>query len=454
MGRVRSKANALSRLLDTISRPVYVVDRHRRLIYCNAACGDLLGVDPAELIGQLCEYRAPAETSSTQLVHCFCPPPETFAGTRLEQPVTLIHQTGRAIEKYGLFIPLGADRTTCAGVLVVLLSEQAAHTLSSEEIELDAPQLHQRLVQFRKDMLVDNNEPLDELIGRSRAMRRIRAQIQLASQGAANILVLGPTGSGREHIAQTIHRLTVPEEAGPVAPILCPVMDAELLQTAIRTFARQTSDLPTRIPPALLLLDVDQLRPDAQAELMGFLDLPGFHLLAIATATESLLSLARQDRYRSDLAELLSTLVIDVPPLRQRREDIPLLAQHFVEKFNARGGPQHTGFDPAALDELTNYDCPGNVDELAEVVADSCQRATDAVIETEALADRLRWAADADAHPVRPLEPISLDQVLLDVEKEMLQRALRLSKGNKTKAANLLGIPRARLHRRLQHFGL
>ena len=453
MGRARSKANALSRLLDTIARPVYVVDRHGMLVYCNAACGDVLGIDTAQLVGRNCAYRAPAGDSAAQLVNCFCPPPETFGGSRLEQDVTLVHQTGRSIDMHGLFIPLGPDRATCAGVLVVLLPKNAAATETAPDIELDADQLHQRLVQFRTDMLV-GDVAVDELVGRSRALRRIRAQIRLASHGATHVLVLGPKGSGREHIARALHQQTACHEGGPMAPVLCPVMDAELLQTAIRSFVRQTADFPSQIPPSLLLLEVDQLPPDAQAELMGFLDLPGFHLFTVATAREPLVVLARQDRFRTDLAQMLSTLVIEVPPLRERREDIPLLTQHFVEKFNSQGGPQRTGFAPEALDELTGYEWPGNIDELAAVVAESCQHAAGPLIDTGDLADRLRWAADAEAHPARPPEPISLDQLLRDVEKEMLERALRLSKGNKTRAANLLGIPRARLHRRIDHFGL
>ncbi len=453
MGRVRSKANALARLLDTITRPVYVVDRHRVLIYCNAACGDLIGVDPAKLVGQECAYHAPTENTVEALVSCFCPPPRTFAGQGMDQDVTLVHQDGHALEMRAHCIPLGADRVTCAGVLVVLLPVDSAGKQPSADIELDAAALHQRLARYSADIQVSAG-PLDELVGRSRGMRRVREQIKLAAAGPTHVLILGPPGSGREHIARAIHRETARHEAGPLVPVLCSAMDAELLQDAIRSFARQTADLPSPTPPAILLLEVDQLPYDAQIELMGFLDLPGFHLYTVATARQSLLSLAAQDKFQVDLAHALSTLVIDVPPLCQRREDIPLLAQHFVEKFNGLGGQQHEGFSADALDELTGYDWPENVDELAATVMQCCQQAHGEVIQTDELTAHIRWAADADAHPVQAVEPISLDQLLLDVEREMILRALRLTKGNKTKAANLLDIPRARLHRRIEHLGL
>lgn len=456
MGRVRSKANALSRLLDTITRPIYVVDRHRTLVYCNAACGDLIGIDASQLIGLQCDYRAPAGNEIGQLVSCFSPPPAAFNGERLDQDLTFVHQAGQTIQLRGQFIPLGADRVTCAGVLVVLLPVDATNSKLNSitpNIELDASALHEQLVRFRRDILL-GKDPLDELVGQSRALRRIRAQVRLGASGATNVVVLGVPGTGRERIARAIHYETAPHAAGPLAPVLCPVMDPELLQVAIRTFVRETTNFPSAAPQTMLLLEVDQLPRDAQIELIGFLDLPGFHLHTVATARQSLLELADQNAFQPDLAHALSTLVIDVPPLRQRREDIPLLAQYFVEKYNSLGGPQRAGFSPAALDELTGYDWPENVDELAAIVAESCRRARGALIEPDDLADQLQWAADADARPQHAPEPILLDELLLDVEREVIERALRLTKGNKTKAARLLGINRARLHRRLEHFGL
>ena len=186
----------------------------------------------------------------------------------------------------------------------------------------------------------------------------------------------------------------------------------------------------------------------------GFLTLPGFELHTVATAETPLLDLAEQGRFRADLAHALSTLVIDMPPLAARSEDIPLLCQFFVEKFNKQGERQFSGFAPPAIDELCGYGWPDNIDELGEVVDAACRRADGPFVEQGDLPEQIRWACIAEAHPRRPDEPIVLDAFLEQIEKELIGRALKRAKGNKTKTAELLGMTRARLHRRLDHFGL
>jgi DNA-binding NtrC family response regulator len=239
-------------------------------------------------------------------------------------------------------------------------------------------------------------------------------------------------------------------------------LDAELIQSTITAFVREFNSLSAegaregrpgapRVP-TLLLLEVDQLPLDAQGELAGFLALPGFELQAIATAQEPLFPLAERGGFRVDLAYALSTLVIDMPALLARPEDIPLLCQCFVERFNAQGGRQLGGFTSEALDLLSGYTWPENIDELADVVAHACQAADAPLVDCRHLPDKIRWAQQVVAHPRRDEDPIVLDQFLEEVEKELIARAMKRAKGNKTKAAKLLGITRARFHRRLEHF--
>jgi DNA-binding NtrC family response regulator len=147
-------------------------------------------------------------------------------------------------------------------------------------------------------------------------------------------------------------------------------------------------------------------------------------------------------------------LMIDLPPLAQRPEDIPLLSQHFLEKFNAQGARQLSGFSSEALDELAGYAWPDNIDELSELVESACRAAEGPAVETHDLPGQFHWATCADAHPPKTDEPIDLDAFLAGIEKELIVRALRRSKGNKTRAAQLLGLNRARFHRRLEHFGI
>ncbi len=201
-------------------------------------------------------------------------------------------------------------------------------------------------------------------------------------------------------------------------------------------------------------MEVDQLPPDAQKTLAGILSIGELDVRTLATARRPLVELAGQDHFRKDLAFALSTLVIHIPPLADRLADVPLLAQFFLERCNASGGKQLSGFTADAMDQLVAYSWPENVDELAGAVQASYEAASGPPVQPGDLPEKLRATASADAHPPRGEDSIVLPQFLAEIEKEVLQRALRRAKGNKAKAARLVGLSRARFLRRLQQLGI
>ena len=143
-----------------------------------------------------------------------------------------------------------------------------------------------------------------------------------------------------------------------------------------------------------------------------------------------------------------------MPALAERREDVPLLAQALLEEINAEGKKQLRGFTPETLDSLAAYPWPGNIDELAAMVREAHERAEGLLIGPGDLPKRIHLAAVAARHPRRELEPIDLEKHLSGIELELIERTLRLAKGNKTKAAKLLGLTRPRLYRRMVQLGL
>src|SRR5262249_17443143 len=153
-------------------------------------------------------------------------------------------------------------------------------------------------------------------------------------------------------------------------------------------------------------------------------------------------------------ARRLSTLVIELPPLVQRRDDIPLLAQMFLEELNAAGGKQLRGFAADAMDRLTLYDWPGQIDELSAMVRQAFSQAEGYEITSADLPKQLRLAAEAARHPRPVVESIDLEKFMTQVEAELIERALRQAKQNKSQAARLLGMTRPRLYRRMVQLGL
>lgn len=457
MAHVRSQNSAVGRLLGAAAGAIYAVNEHRKVVFCNAAFCDLLGIGGGELLGRRCDYcTAGADVTPAGIAASLCPPPEVLAGQPLSTEMELLHASGRLISCSVAFQPLGASGSSRAGVLAFIGDWGRADRRQSEYQEL-----HNRLWTVRRNVLADCE--LDELVGTSPAIRRVRDQIELASHGRGRVVVCGPSGSGREHVARLLHRRVSPDPFRQPVPLCCPLLDAELLQATITSLMRQAGagDVTGQPPvpgvrgtPTLLLLEIDELGEQAQSELAGFLALPDFELYSIATSKEPVMDLAVRGRFRTDLACALSTLTINLPPLAQRPEDISLLSQYFLEAFNARGDRQLSGFSSEALDELAGYGWPDNVDELSEFVELACQRAAGPVVETRDLPDQIHWAATADAHPPQTDHPIDLDKFLAGIEKELISRALRRCKGNKTQAARLLGLNRARFHRRLEYFGI
>jgi DNA-binding NtrC family response regulator len=437
--------------------PIYVLDGQRRIVYCNPACRDLLGLESESLIGQRCDYQTTAPgVAAPDVVASLCPPPEVFSETALRTELKLLRADGSLLDRRVHFHALAGDASECLAVVAIISeadSDAAAHS--------EAAELHRRLWALRREVLPVCQ--VDELIGSSPPIERARQLVEVAVRGQVRTLIYGPAGSGREHVARLLHQRSCPDLFGQLVPLCCPLLDAELLQSTIAGLVRQfgvsdgqsePQDAQRTRVPTLLLLEVDQLNDEAQAELAGLLALPTFELCAISTSEHSLTALSDRGAFREDLAFALSTIMIELPPLCRRREDIPLLCQHFLEKTNAQGDHQLSGFSPEALDELAGYEWPENIDELSEVVELACRAAKGPVVEAEDLPRQIHWAATAAAHPPKPDEPIDLDAFLAGIEKELMVRALRRSKGNKTRAARLLGVNRARFHRRLEYFEL
>ncbi|HEX7449003.1 MAG TPA: sigma 54-interacting transcriptional regulator [Pirellulales bacterium] len=444
----RGSATQLAKLLDVVVDAVYAVDADRRIIFCNDACLSWAGCAAEDLVDQECGYHAGEGLSGGAAVAAaLCPPPAALAGRRVVAEIVLAPD---AATRFAEFIPLAGDETRALGVLVIVRTapQRSEDDLSAGDAA--GARLHARLQRYRRQMALRGH--VDRLWGESPAMKRVRSQVLVAAESAASVLVLGPPGSGREHVARAIHYGDGAAEAGSLVPLACALLDTELLSATLRTLRKAR---PESVRPATLMLgEVDALPQAAQVELARFLVGGRFAARLVSTAREPLAALASRGAFRPDLACLLSTLTIELPPLAGRPEDVPLAAQWFLEQANARSPRQVGGFSAEALDQLSGYRWPGDLSELEAVVNEAHSRAESHEITPRDLPTRLVLAAEAAARPRKPEETIVLEDLLAAIERELIERALKRSKGNKTKAARLLGLTRPRLYRRLVQLGL
>lgn len=302
-------------------------------------------------------------------------------------------------------------------------------------------------------------------LGLSGAMRAIEAMLPRIAESSGTVLITGESGVGKEEVARALHRLRDPEGRRPFIAVNCGalaenLLEAELFGHVRGAFTDAKADRVGRFELAeggtLFLDEIANITPSLQAKLLRVLETGELERVGssrtrrvdvrILSATNATLhDEAAAGRFRQDLLFRLNTIEIHLPPLRERREDIPLLAIHFLRRDAQRYRKDLLGFDPQALQMLLEYTWPGNVRELSHAV----ERAVLMAQGTHVRAGDFALRARPDSAGPR-LEEMSLEEV----EKLLVQKALARYDGNVSHAAKALGLSRSGLYRRLQKFGL
>ncbi|MCA9167360.1 MAG: hypothetical protein KDB23_06810 [Planctomycetales bacterium] len=448
MARQVSGKRALSRIIDETPRPVYLVDATRRLLFCNDACLTWLNLTESEVVGMTCRYHAVA-LADTKPWDGLCPPPAAF-GAESTHGTIWYDANGQRSYREVQFLKLSDQ----PDVLVAIAATDASTNppgLPPAGATRDPDHLHTQLIHFAAGR--NRTNASDQLVGVSPAIRRVRRQFELACQNGTATLVTGPPGSECNQLLRAIAAARALTDAARLLPIDCSLLDAELFESVLMPqIEHAVSTTAGRVQ--ILLFDVDRLQQPVQPLLVALLeDSVGLAADVMATAE---CSLENVDSYDRRLREHLSVLTLQLPPLVDRLEDVPLLAQNFVELLNAEAAIEKSvgGFSPEAMDRLVNHSWKRNIDELREVVSSAFALCDSSLIQIRHLPERLTLAADAELYPLNPPETIQLDEYLQSIEKELLERALRVANGNRAQAARLLGIPRVRLLRRLEAAGL
>lgn len=317
-----------------------------------------------------------------------------------------------------------------------------------------------------------------EIIGEGRAIRQLLDSVASAASSRATVLLQGESGTGKELLARAIHAQSDRRE-GPFIRMNCSALPDGLMEStlfghekgAFADAAKRTLGAFERANGGTLLLDeVGDLPAELQPKLLRVLQERELERIGgsgpvkvdvriIATTTRNLEESVSAGTFRQDLFYRLNVFPITIPPLRDRREDIPMLAQRFAARAAAEAGKEMQGFEPEALDLLCGFEWPGNVRQLQNTVERAVILSTEPVLRVHlfaglrAMPNGQNGAAPTasngapDTAGAHVLALPSLD--LMEVERRVIEQALALSKGNRTRAAQMLGINVRTLRRKL-----
>jgi two-component system response regulator HydG len=318
--------------------------------------------------------------------------------------------------------------------------------------------LHTRKVAEKP--LQPSPESRQGLIGESEAMRKVLVAIDKAASSSATILITGESGTGKELVARAIHYRS-PRASAPFVPINCGGIPESLLESELFGYVKgaftgavetragffQTAEGGTifldEISETSLTMQVKLLRvlQDKEVFLVGARHPQKVDIRIIAATNKDLLTLVEKDAFREDLYYRLNVITIDIPPLREREEDILLLVKHFSRKFAKEFGKAVPRFSEEALRVLKNYDWPGNVRELENIIQRLIIMTEGDLIDIPDLPSLMRFSA---------LRGMSPNQTLAEVEAGHIRVVLASVDGNKTRAAEILGITRKTLREKLK----
>jgi DNA-binding NtrC family response regulator len=449
-------------LWQSAREPMFWLDPALKLTWVNRAWERLTGHSAESVIGLSCQSPSPTGAGDlADLAASFQPPSETLAGRPTGTRALICRAGGRGSWHRLEFWPFRDDND----LLIGLLGWVSAGDDQPSVPEAPYDQLRLELLEVRRQL--QKQAGFDNLIGFGPSHGRLLNQVRLAAASTTPVLIVGEPGTGKRQAARTIHQNGSGAQQ-PLVPFDCESLPAEILERELFGLERSTapaeagaspgraerSRLSLRDGSTLLIREILMLPRDLQLRLGAALDAP-VRLLA-TTAFDPDAALAAE-KIRPELYFALTTLVLKLDPLRERREELPVLAQHFLERANERGGDQRTGFSPEAIAALMAYDWPGNLRELVRVIDHAHAQGSDGqdLVAVNDLPASIRGNLGAGyAPPNSPAAITPLDELLGQVERRSIETALQLARGNKSRAADLLGISRPRLYRRIKELNL
>jgi len=437
------KPASVENILESISDGVFTVDENWRITSFNRAAEEITGVKRKEAIGQRC-----SEVFRSNMCGAECALQKT-----LKSGKPIVGKSAYIIKANGTRIPIS--------VSTAVLKDETGQIIGGAETFRDLSEIETLRQELRGKM------GFGDLISRSPLMQKIFEVLPAIAASPSTVLITGETGTGKELVSRTIHQLS-PRSKGPFVAVNCAALPDELLESELfgykkGAFTGANQDKPGRFALAkggtLLLDEIGEVSPALQVKLLRVLQDRIYEPLGatrsetadvriIVATNQDLAEMVKIGTFREDLYYRVNVVRIALPPLRRRKEDIPVIVDQLIEHFNRLWRKSVSGISLEALSLLMAHDWPGNVRELENVIERAFVLCSEGEIARKHLPEELNAY-----HPDNSL-PGDRRSVYHTMEAQSIQSALERNNFNRIAAARELGIHKTTLFRRIKKLGL
>ncbi len=433
-------------ILESISDGVFTVDADWRITSFNRAAEVITGIRGQEAIGKTCS--------------------DVFRASMCEADCALRHtvKTGKPIINKSAFIVNAEGRRILISVSTAILRDEGGHIVGGAETFRDLSLVEE----LRKEL--DGRVQVGDLVSRSPAMRRVFELLPRVAPCDATLLIHGETGSGKELLARAVHSLSLRKNK-PFVPVNCGALPDTLLESELfgyvkGAFTGAAKDKPGRFEMAeggtVFLDEIGDISPAMQVRLLRVLQERTYEPLGstetrradvrvIAATHRNLGDMISEGSFREDLFYRLNVVKLDLPPLRKRKEDIPILLEHFIGRFNRLQGKSVAGASPDVLALLMAHDYPGNVRELENIIEHAFVLCGGGKIELTHLPPELTGRR---ASSPRAAADATMTETTRAAETHAIREALEHCGGNRLAAARALGLHKSTLFRKIKALGI
>ncbi|PSH04162.1 MAG: Fis family transcriptional regulator [Acidobacteria bacterium] len=429
-------------ILDSINEGVFTVDHDWRITAFNRAAEQITGVRQRDALGRMC-----CDVFRANICEGACALRRTFSSGN---PV--VSATANIIDANGNRVPIR--------ISTALLRGQDGSVIGGVETFQDLSQLEQ----LRKEL--EARYTFEDIVGHSPAMRNLFDILPKIAESHSTVLIEGESGTGKELFARAIHNLS-PRSKKRFVAVNCAALPDTLLESELfgykaGAFTDARRDKPGRFVLAdggtIFLDEIGDVSPAMQVRLLrvlqercveplGATESVKINVRVLAATNKDLAQLVREGKFREDLFYRIRVIYLKIPALRERREDIPLLVEHLIAKFNRLQEKDIAGLSQEVLVRLMDHNYPGNVRELENIIEQAFVLCRGGLIEPQHLPIELR---PTDKTGVTSGAAMSMRSA----EVHMIEQALKRNLGNRQRTAHELGINPSTLYRRLKSLGL